>query len=1041
MTKLKPYIIGAAAGILGLILLLGVSYVAYKKVKPLKNKIMTKLSDMRFARQGKAQANLSIADFETPEDFKKFADSNVEIELSKEHASSGAYCAKVNFKKGKAPSFKIEHYFEKERALSNWAPYGSFLFDIYNPSDAPQRFILQIKDKSGSRFKQDISLEPNTKETIEIETAVLRHSASIYNISQVNLFRWEPGSDLVVYIDNLRLEPERLKTKKSIVDPEFSESKEPVYAVRDYFYFPKDRWTAGENMYQFPIRVLNPHPMKLGDFPAQGGIPFPKGMLKSAGELELRNSLGNVVDFQARVMARWEDGSIKWLLLNMPAICEANSASVYNAVFPVSLKAPKKDDMTSETSEAITVDTGKIRFSVNKKSFRLFDRVWMDGKEIVSQNSDMVIKFRGKEYRSSLDKNYQLIVEENGLYSTGLKAEGWFVNAKGQKFCKFLVRIKAYKGESFIRVYHTFIFTGYPENKFHYVYKGMRLPKNETIEEASINLRLPEVLDKAELVFAGDGKVMRLKDVSGNAQVFQKKDDAYVVVEGKKDIGSGERVENWIDVSNGEKGVCAIVRKLWQQYPKAFEVDVKEKTLKVKLWPQEAGEMDLKTTEKTMGPEDVARGSAFGLAKTHEVVFYFHKGDYKSAKAREMANVMEEPPLIMADPAWFADTKAMGAVADHAKGLAYFQQYEAVLERLFNWGDRQKKTFKWYGIFDFGDTLSWYRQDAYDKSYDEMGWHPEGRWGWFNVEGMGTHSGALLQFLRTGNYRYFQFGEDLSRHIADVDTCHFNTVAYDKRLKKIYQDYSQPGSQHRHSGDHWGGRNEEASHTNLNGILLYYYITGNDRAFDAAKETGEFFLKHPITYFKHPDIAPNRAMANILMGEVALYEATGDERLKKDADHWANMFYQGQNRNGSFNENYNPRDKRWDGDPHIGYMNGYDLPALIDYHKLTGNQAIKQAIVKLTDYLMAHDEYGAIFEGMAYSYFLTGDKKYLEKIEERLGAMLASQRMQDDPLWNGMIYQKLIYARVAEFLQFTPYAFDALLSSQNEPKESIVDSQ
>jgi rhamnogalacturonyl hydrolase YesR len=217
--------------------------------------------------------------------------------------------------------------------------------------------------------------------------------------------------------------------------------------------------------------------------------------------------------------------------------------------------------------------------------------------------------------------------------------------------------------------------------------------------------------------------------------------------------------------------------------------------------------------------------------------------------------------------------------------------------------------------------------------------------------------------------------------------------------------------------------------------LLYYYLTGYDRALDVAKETGEFFLKHPITYFKHPDIAPHRAMANILMGELALYEATGDDRLKKDADYWANMFFQGQNRNGSFNENYNPRDKRWDGDPHNGYMSGYTLPALIDYHKTTGNPAIKEAIVKLTDYLVKHNEYADISEGLAYSYFLTGDNKYLEAMEKRLEFMLSSQKTQNDPLWNGMIYQKLYYERVAEFLFFTPFAFEALLAAQNEKKD------
>lgn len=1041
MNKIKPYIIGAVAGILLVVVLGGAAYIAYKTLKPLTKKIITKLSNMRFNSLKKATNDLVIADFETPEDFKKFEDSNVEVAVSKEYPSSGAYCAKVTFKKSKSPSFKIEHYFEKDKSLSNWAPYGSFLFDIYNPQDSPQRLILQIKDKSGERYKQDVTIEPNAKETIEIETAALRHPVSIFNIAQVNLFRWEPQSDSVFYVDNLRLAPQGVKIKKSIFDPEFLNAKEPVYATGDYFSFPLDRWQKVDAR-EFPIIVMNPTSLRFKDLPARGGIPFPKGELTSKNGLAIKDGQGNSLPYQSKVMAKWNDGSIKWLLLDFPASAEPGLGGQYTIDYPVKQDVSKQNTFVFQTGDQVIVDTGKVKFSVSKKAFRLFDRIWIGGKEVVSAGSDLTMQFRGKVYRSSGDKKYILTIEEGGPLVVGLKAEGWFVDDRGRQFCKFLTRIKAYRGESFVRVYHTFIYTGYPENTYHYLYKGKRLPKNGTIEEAAISLRIPEVIKEGVVTFAADNQVLQKKDIDADLKILQKKDDHFEVFKAKdQKIGEGKKLEGWVDVANGQKGVCAVVRKLWQQFPKGFEVDPKEGTLVLKLWPKEAGDMDLKTTAKTLGPEDVARGSAFGLAKTHELVFYFYSGDYKSSKAREIALSAQEPPLVLSSPAWLSDTKALGAVSDYSKGLAYFQKYEDSLEHLFDWADRQKKTFKWYGMLDFGDTLSWYRQEGYDESYDEAGWHPVGRWGWFNCEGVGAHMGALLQFARTGNYKYFEFGEDLSRHMMDVDTCHFNTVAFDKRLKGIYKDYSQPGSMHRHSGDHWGGRNEEASHTNLNGILLYYYITGNDRALDVAKETGEFFLKHPITYFKHPDIAPNRGMANILMGEVALYEATGDERLKKDADYWADMFFQGQNRNGSFNEDYNPRDKRWDGDPHIGYMNGYTLPALIDYHKLTGNKAIKETIVKLTDYLSAHDEYGAISEGLAYSYFLTGDKKYQEITEKRLESMTASQRTQDDPLMNGMIYQKPYYARVVEFLYFTPYAFEALLAAQNAPRSGLGPEQ
>lgn len=1035
MNKIKPYIVGAMVGVALTFTALAGAYLIYKKGKPLVQKVITKLSDWKFRNASKAAQELMIADFEGPEDFKKFGDSNAEVEVSKEFSTKGFYSAKVIFKKSKSPNFKIEHYFERDKSLANWAPYGSFLFDVHNAQNSPQRFILQIKDTRGNRYKQDISLEPNSTETIEIETAFLRHHLSIYRIAQINIFEWEPKADNTLYFDNFRLVPQGAKTKKTIFDEEFQVAG-PVYAAGDYFSFSSERWQKGDYK-EFPIFVMNPTSVHFRDFPARGGIPFPKGELKSKSRINIVTSDGRVVKHESKVLAFWPDQSIKWLLINMPATAQAGASGHYFVRYSDKLQPPQETrGMVLNTPEMVAVDTGRVKFLVSKKRFRLFDNVWIGGKEVVSVDSDLTVKFRGVVYRASLDRDYQLTIEENGPNAAVLRAEGWFVAPNKSKFCRFIVRIKAYRDESFVRIEYTFIYTGYPENKYHYLYKGKRLPKNETVEEIAISLRVPEIIKGSVLTFAADGKVMQKKGADTDMMLLQTKDDAFSVVEGGKNkIASGEKLEGWIDLSNEEVGVCAVVRKLWQQYPKALNVDLKDQALVVKLWPKEAGDLDLKTTSKAEGPEAVARGSAFGLGKTHEITYYFHEGDYKSAGSRENALLAQEPPLILAAPAWLSDTRALGALLDESTGRIHFSQYEQAIERLFDWADRQKKTFKWYGMIDFGDTLSWYRDRDSDNEYGELGWHPVGRHGWFNCEGAGSHMGALLQFARTGKYKYLQFGEDMARHFMDIDTCHFNTVKADKRLRGIYEDYSQPGSMHRHNGDHWGGRNEEASHTNLNGILLYHYLTGNERALEVAREIGEFFLKEPITYFRHPDIAPHRGIANILWGATALYEATGDERYKKSADFWANLFFQGQNRNGSFNENYNPRDKRWEGDPHIGYMNGYTLPALIEYHKMTANPAIAAAIIKLVDYLAKSDTYGAIYGGLAYAYYLTVDKKYLETMEKRLNSMLGSQRKQDDPLWNGMIYQKLYYARVVEFLQFTPYAFGAMKEGQKTVKD------
>jgi rhamnogalacturonyl hydrolase YesR len=170
----------------------------------------------------------------------------------------------------------------------------------------------------------------------------------------------------------------------------------------------------------------------------------------------------------------------------------------------------------------------------------------------------------------------------------------------------------------------------------------------------------------------------------------------------------------------------------------------------------------------------------------------------------------------------------------------------------------------------------------------------------------------------------------------------------------------------------------------------------------------------------------------VLWGDIDLYELTGDEKFKKAADQWASLIYAGQKQNGAWGEDYNPVKNRWEKEPHGSYMREYTLPALIAYHQLTGNKAIADCIVKATDYFMKTEEYGAYFDSSAYSYWLTGNKKYLDNLQNRLDFSINHQQHSDDPLLDGMIYQKAFYARVMEYLYKTPFAFEALA----EPKKT-----
>jgi len=1021
----KQFIAGIVVGVSVILIFGGGLFLVKKKGMPVVHKVFQKIENYRVAHIPKKKNELLLFDFEKDKELDLIQKTSCEVGLSREHATRGKLSAKVIYyaNSSGASAFILKKIFDKKHNTDNWEGYDSFAFDVYNPGDKGQRVILKIKDTKGYKYEQDLHLRPKSNNKIFVSISQIRSKIKPSRINQVNLFLWKPRTQKILFVDNIRLEPARFINAKKLVilDKQYlPDEDEQIYKGGEYFNFQnkKARWSSG-----IPLYMNNPTDGLLKDFPVSGGIPFPQGELKSVDEIQVFDRERKPVVFQARPLGYWAGGSIKWAQIDTHLDVLPNSKQIcflsYGSKSKYNLESSKLE--VKENRKQIDIVTGPLKLHIKKEAFRLFDEVFVDvnsdgqfdKNEIVSKGGDLVLVHKGKEYRSSLDRDYSLTIEEQGPLKTTIKAEGWFVSSKKKKFCKFIVRIQAFAGKDFVNVYHTFIYTGYPENKEHYLYKGKRLPKNETIEAIYIETPL-ELKGDMDYAFGVDNKSMKAALIKDMA-IRQINDASFLVDMDNRNVFKGKRSEGWLDISGKNKGITIIEKNLWEQYPKGWEIDKRKRVVRTQLWPQWAGELDLKTTKNANGEEAVARGSAFGLAKTHLLSFYFHSGVFEKEKGWNLVKLLEKSLVLSAAPEWIYDTNAIGKIVPRLRKSK--NPAEDAINLMFDWAQRQVGINKWYGMIDFGDVLSLQRDGT---------WLRNGRWGWFNNEAMGLVPGCLMQYLRTGDYKYFELGENNALHIMDVDTVHYNTVANDKRLRrKIDDDYSQVGSTHRHNAAHWGGRNEETSHTNLHGTLLYYYMTGYERAFDVAKEMGEFFLKEKMTYYKHPDICPQRNIANVLWGAVDMYEATQDERYKDLADKWADSLFKGQKYDGTWQETYNPQTGTWVGKEHSMFTLDYTLPALVAYHRITGNKAVAEAIVNGTRYYVDKKPYNPFFEASVYSYYLTGDSIFLNSAFERCDYYVKHQRRSDDPLINGMIYQKAYYARPVEFLYQLPFVFEA----------------
>ncbi|OGW82213.1 MAG: hypothetical protein A3G33_10835 [Omnitrophica bacterium RIFCSPLOWO2_12_FULL_44_17] len=979
-----------------------------------------------------------IADFESEKGLKALELIDAKLELSSQHISRGAKSAKITMYGGKEVSgLRIQHYFTSRKAQSNWTNYDAFNFYIFNSRNESERLILQVKDERENRYKQDIWIPGNNGMDFSIPIQRMAGTINVRAIDQISFFRWEPRLDLDFFMDDIRLVPKGLvEVQKTPKQMEIIVKPRPVKMLDYGFKNRKPVWMAADprdpanGFVRIPFIVKNETDGFCKLCPAEGGIPFPMGELKTSDEIRMRNAKGEEIPFQPRALGKWPDGSIQWLGIHFETTLAPLYGNGYFMEYGPTVKrvAPEGKLKIEETDDQMVINTGVMQAILSKKEFYLFKDVIIDmnrnetfdADEHIVSDAALTLDFRGEEYRTNLDQQtYKIEIEEKGTQRAVVKASGWFQSEKGNRYCQAIVRYYFYQGKSYVKVSHTLIYTGYPSNTYYEKYKGLKLPENETIQSFGIKipLQLNEVGSKVLLAQEKTGIQEILKQ--GEIKLYQALWDAGELVRGEKVPERAEAYQGFVDVSDDLKGVTVAIRNFRENFPKAFRAG--KDFLEVDLWPKESGDLDLSTTSNAIGPEDVARGNAFGLAKTHELLFNFHDVTTLKEEVVNIAKSFMKPLLIRTNPYWVDATGALGRLFPAAPQYA---TEEKMLEKLFDWAARQQRDFKWYGMLNFGDTLSWWRNEDEEQWYGDYGWHPIGRWGWYNCEGVGTHMGALLQFARTGNWKYFEFGRNSARHIMDVDTVHFNTVANDDRLKNILdEEVSQVGSMHRHSGDHWSGRNEESSHTHVSGILLYYYLTGDERAFDVAKEVGEFFLKEPFTYTGHADVAPHRAMANALWGDVLLYHATGDERFKKTADRIIEIYLKGQQSDGSILENYNPLDQTWSGEKHRLYMDSYAVGAFMAYHELTQDEEVKQMFLKMIKFL---DVDPAALNGIAYAYFISGDQTFLEMLNKSMNELLANKQESSDSLMDGMIYKKQIYHRPNTYLFSAPYAFEAL---------------
>ncbi|MBI4025346.1 MAG: hypothetical protein HY360_10230 [Verrucomicrobia bacterium] len=539
-----------------------------------------------------------------------------------------------------------------------------------------------------------------------------------------------------------------------------------------------------------PIMVGAQTNLATAVWPITTGIPLPREAANSVDQFVLLED-GNPVPAQFSIRATWHPNrQIKWLGLDFLARYEKGKPRDYRLkVLPEGKTepAPPSSLRVEESADFITVETGKLRFKVNRKKFTGIEEAWLADKSgkydqslVRGEGGPWLVDERGERFEASQDSNASITVEEKGPVRVTIYATGWYVSAKTkEKLCIFKTRISAHNDQPFVNVAHRTIITYDTEKK--------------KLADVAFDVKPVEAV---KWQMGADGKVLSGDLPPGNGTVWLHQDrwDHFRVQDQDKPVGEGKQSDGWGVEVMKSGSLSVMLRNIWQLYPKELELSREAVTLH--FWPKHGGQafteedelarknihkifyahqgqlLDLKLPRKYYDAmkkimpmierqdENALQANGQGLAIGNEFCLYFN-GTQTDGIARQAALYQENPHAI-ADPAWNAKTEVEGRFA--AVDAKRFPTVEKVLKEGYRGSHSSVDLSHAYGM--------WIWPDTHNNWNPETGL-PEWHRFWLNSHYQGVGAAWFL-YLRGGDPWVFKWASNNTQHFMNVGTVNYD---------------------------------------------------------------------------------------------------------------------------------------------------------------------------------------------------------------------------------------------------------------------------
>jgi hypothetical protein len=561
------------------------------------------------------------------------------------------------------------------------------------------------------------------------------------------------------------------------------------------------------------------------------GVPMPRGT-GDAGWC-LVDDAGRRRAVQTRALDRWPDGSVRCLLVDgrVDVGADARGGVWLTPDLDGAALRAETGIAIDEHQGVIVVDTGAARFEVRAGGAFPFESVTSGGAHMVAPGRS------GLALEDDSGGNMPLAIEavkvvEAGPLRATVSYRGAF-RTNGQVRLEVRARAELYAGLATARVSVTVRnpeAAGHPDGFWDLGSAGsvyikdlsltIALPGERATAAVDYSPEIGSAWQTAPLPFelyqdSSGGDNWKSSNHMNRHRVVPNRLRGYTITAGDVQ-GTGLRATPVVSLTSATGRLSVTVPHFWQNFPKAATAS--NQALSVGIFPRQYGDV-----HEMQGGEQ----------KTHEVCLAFGP-ETVTERPLEWCRARAH---VVVDPAW--------AVASAAE--AWLSAAEASRGRLIaaavegdDTFERKREVVDEYGWRHFGDVYGDHegiRRQAppplvshYNNQYD-------------------TLAGFTYQFLSTGDRRWWTLMRDLSAHVVDIDIYHTtrDKAAYNHGLfwhTYHYGDADTAGHRTypRAGREETGGGGPSADHNYTTGLMLQYFLTGDDAAREAAIDLAQYVI-------------------------------------------------------------------------------------------------------------------------------------------------------------------------------------------------------